>query len=80
MDEAPLTAEEAAEAAEYAMQAKIDAAAMHKAASFMLKRDDSKKQVEQRPPRRGWCYFPSCASCACAAVPHPQPEPHTLLF
>lgn len=27
---------------------------------------------------RGWCYFPSCASCA--AVPHPQPEPHTLLF
>ena len=75
MDEAPLTAEEAAEAAEYAMQAKIDAAAMHKAASFMLKRDDSKKQVEQRPPRAHDEISPRLAILMGAAPPPPKAPP-----
>ena len=75
MDEAPLTAEEAAEAAEYAMQAKIDAAAMHKAASFMLKRDDSKKQVEQRPPRAHDEISPRLAILMGAAPPPPKEPP-----
>lgn len=46
----PLTAAEMAEAAELTLQAKIEAAAHHKAASFMV-RSDSKKEVEERPRR-----------------------------